>query len=245
MAHRFPRKRPCPGGVIVHDVVCQHRIEIEVWPPEAEVYFQDEAHVDPVNTQVRFHAVVYNARSSGVLWEVQGVDGGPGAGAIDPTGLYTAPPKAGLAHGTTDIVVASAADDPLRKAFGRVTLIGYGPEPPPKPGLEIFPKQAYVYYRSNRPASSDHNEFIDVSNKGQLFRALIRRSDSTEVEWFVDTGGGYGPPVGQLEPWYLYEVPGSGSDGQEVKIKAQLKDHPGVYDEAKIILINYAWPGIG
>jgi hypothetical protein len=240
----FAHRRPCHAAKVERHIVCQHRVEIEVWPSEAEVYFRDEQHVDPVNTQVRFDAVVYNAPSSGVTWKVQDVSGGPGKGSIDPTGLYVAPPKGSLPHGTTDIVVATAADEPLRKAFARVTLVGVGPEPLPDPILELYPKQAYAYYRFNRPTSDDHNEYIDISNKLQLFRALIRNSDSDQVEWYVDMGSGYGSPVGQLEPWYVYMVPSTGDSGWEVKIKAQLKDHPGVYDEAKVILINYKWPGI-
>jgi len=224
--------------VIHHNIICQHQIEIEVWPSEAEIYFRDERNVNPINTQVRFDAVVYNAPSSNVLWAVQSIIGGPGAGSIDPTGLYNAPPKGSLPHGLTDIVIATAADDPLRKAFAKVTLVGFGPEPPPEPRIDIFPKQVYLYYPSGY-----HNSYIDASNTMQMFRTIIHKSTSTEVEWFRDTGSGYGL-VGGPEPWYLYRVFGSGTTGTVVKIKARLKNNPGVEDEARVIQINYWWPGI-
>lgn len=224
---------------VVHHIVCQHQVEIEVWPAEVEVYFQDERHVDPLNTQVRFDAVVYNAPSGKVDWSVQRVDGGPGAGSIDPTGLYFAPPKGALPHGTTDIVVATAADDPLRKAFARVSLVGEGPEPPAEPKLEIYPRQVYLYYRYNQLAGQ-YNEYIDESNKMQLFRALIRNSDSTQVNWKVD--GGVAPGAGN-EPWYLYKAPDFGST-REVTIEASLQADPGIQSEARVIQINYRWPDI-
>ena len=45
---------------------------------------------------------------------------------FDPTGLYRAPDKGTLPTGTTDVVVATARADPLRKAFAWVTLVGLG-----------------------------------------------------------------------------------------------------------------------
>jgi hypothetical protein len=232
----------CPKTVI-HEIVCQHRIEVAVWPAEAEVYFRDERYTDPANTQVRFQAVVYNAPSGDVLWEVRSIGGGPGAGTIDPTGLYLAPPKGGLAHGTTDTVVAKAAADPLRQASARVTLVGLGPEPPLPAEVEITPEQAYLYYPANKAGSGAHNEYIDASNKRQLFRATIRESATSEVRWFRDTGSGY-VQVGSAEPSYLYEVSGSGDDGQIVKIKVELRDQPDVNAEARVVLLNYRWPSI-
>jgi hypothetical protein len=214
-------------------------VEIEVWPPKAEVYFLDEQHIDPVNTQVRFDAVVYNTPSAAVRWEVIGIDGGAAAGAIDSSGLYMAPPKGSLPHATTDIVIASAADDPLRKAFAWVTLVGFGPEVEPQPKLEIYPQQTYLYYPEGM-----HNSYIDPSNTMQVFRAMIHNSGAEELEWFVDEGGGYGSPVGDLNPWYAYQVSGSGNNKKKVKIKARLKDDLNVMDEAIVYLINYFWPGV-
>lgn len=233
LRHRGPHHIP----MMIHDIICQHQIEIEVWPSEAEVYFQDERYVDPVNTQVRFDAVVYNAPSGGVLWQVASIGGGSGAGSIDPTGLYTAPPKGSLPHGLTDLIIATAADDPLRKAYARVTLVGFGPAPTPQPKIEIFPKQVYLYY-----PSGEHNAYIDASNTMQVFRTIIRNSASTEVEWSTDDGTTV--PVGWYEPWYRYEVKLSGPGGVEVRIEAKLKNNPGIKDEAVVVKINYKWPGL-
>lgn len=231
--------RPCRvHRVVHHHIVCEHQIEIEVWPANAEIYFQDERYADPANTQVRFDAVVYNAPTSRVLWQVTGPHGGPGAGSIDDTGLYKAPPKDSIPHGHTDLIVATSADNPLRRAFAQVVLIGRGPEPKPLPKLEISPKQIYLYYRQGDHSKGHYNEFIDESNTKQLFRAAIYHSGLTEVEWFVD---GLSKKVG--DAWYLYEASGSGPS-KTVHIKAQLTGDTTVRDESEVILINYSWPGI-
>lgn len=238
MSHFLPHKKSCHMPTVVHNIVCQHQIEIAVWPSEAEVYFRDERYTDPINTQVRFDAVVYNAPTSNVQWVVRNMIGGTGAGSIDPTGLYTAPPKGYLPSALTDIIIATATDDPLRKAFAKVTLIGVGPEPVPEPKIEVFPQQIYLYYPSGH-----HNNHIDPSNTMQMFHTIIRNSASNVVNWYRDTGSGYFP-VGGSNPWHLYKVSGTGGNGTEVKIKAELQGSPGVKDEARVIQINYSWPGI-
>ena len=107
--------------------------------------------------------------------------GGPGAGSIDSTGLYTAPDFSAGLDGHTDVVVATLVEDPLRKAFAWVTLVGRGPWPVPVPTIQVTPKLANLYY----PSGHD-NEYIDPSNTWQLFRARIRDSDETQVDWRVD-----------------------------------------------------------
>ena len=67
-----------------------------------------------------------------------------------------------------------------------VTLIGDGPAPVPEPRIDISPKTVYLYYPQDRPASPDRNEFIDESNTMQVFRATLRDSLTSEVEWLVD-----------------------------------------------------------
>lgn len=228
------RKMPCRTPTIVHNMVCQHQIEIEVWPTKTEVYFRDEPHVDPISTQVRFDALVYNAPTANVTWKVKSAGGGPGAGTVDPSGLYIAPPKGSLVHGYTDIIVATAVDDPMRKAYGRVALIGFGPELPPQPCIEIFPKQLSLYYPENF-----HNNYIDFSNTLQIFRTLINHSPSGEVEWFVDSI----PVAAWNKPWYQYRVTGHGSN-KMVIIRACLKNYTSIKDEAVVNQINYTWPGL-
>lgn len=227
----------------MHHVVCEHVVAIEVWPAEAEVNFLDDRYVDPVNTQIRFNAVVYNSPSGVATWEVAAPNGGPGYGSIDARGLYTAPPKGSLPHGTTEMVIATAADDPLRKAIAWVTLVGLGPEPALKARVEVWPQQVSLYCRRD---SSDggHNEFIDVSNKMQMFRAQVHNSSSTDVDWYVQVGGGARVLSGGPEPWFLYQAPWDGADGTVVHITAELQDDPAVMGEARAILINYRWPGI-
>lgn len=236
-----------PGGAphgegcvtdVVHHVVLRHQVEVEVRPARAEVNFHDEAAVNPINTQIRFEATLYNVTRGGVSWEVRDPAGNPGAGSIDATGLYEAPPKGALASGHTDVVVATSVEDPLRKAFAWVTLIGDGPAPVPEPRIDISPKSVYLYYPQDRPASPDRNEFIDESNTMQVFRATLRDSLTSEVEWLVD---GVLKANAQPTSLFKYEVTGSGST-KVVVVTARIKARPDVKDEAKVVQINYTWP---
>ena len=218
-----------------HHIICEHQIEIEVWPACAEVYFQDEAHCDPANTQVRFDAIVHNAPSCAVLWKVCSLGGGPGMGSIDASGLYTAPPKGDLLNGDTEIIVATAADDPFRQARAFVTLIGRGPEPPPPPSIMVLPKRANVYYRTG-----ENNDYIDKSNTRQVFRALVANSDSS-VDWQVNH-----TTVLAADPSHLFCYTPTANSGSDtvVTITAMLSSQNAVKDEAKVVLVNYKWPGI-
>jgi hypothetical protein len=226
---------------IVHHILCRHRVEIEVWPPRAEVFFQDERYANPINTQVRFEAILYNVTVGGVTWEVRDLQGNPGAGSIDASGLYQAPPKGSLPSGTTDVVVAIATEDPLRKAYAWVTLVGEGPAPKPQASITLTPRSATLYYPENRAGHDDRNQFIDVSNTMQMFRATLRDSATTEVEWLVDGGIKTNPAPSSL---FLYEAPTSGSSGAVHFVTARIKAEPGVAESAKVVLINYQWPKI-
>jgi hypothetical protein len=160
-------------------LVCQHQVEVEVWPASAEVYFRDERFEDPVSAQVRFEAAVFNATGWEVTWEVRDLAGGPGAGQIDATGLYTAPDKQVLTSGHTEIIVATAVANPARQAFAYVTLVGRGPQPPPTPTLLIQPQRVNLYYRQGGDSA-----WIDASNKRQVFRAAVQHSASG-LNWYV------------------------------------------------------------
>lgn len=220
-------------------VVCCPQIEVEVWPSQAEVHFRDDLGVNPINTQIRFEAAVYNGQSAGVHWEVLHPEGGPGAGAIDATGRYLAPLKGGLQSGLTDVVVASSIENPLRKAFAWVTLVGVGPAEVPAPTIFIRPKVAHIYYRSNK-VTADRNEFIDQSNKMQMFRATVRNSNAA-VEWVVNGTPAANTPPSEL---FLYEPPAEMDTGDTtlVVVGARLAGIPGVMDEAKVVFLNYRWP---
>jgi len=229
---------------VVHHMVCRHQVEVAVRPPRAELYFRDERWIDPINTQLRFEAVVYNA-DRGVTWQVLAPDGGPGAGTIDATGLYRAPDKGALTSGTTDVVVATARADPLRKAFAWVALVGFGPLPAPAPRIEIWPKRVTLFY-----ASGYDNPYIDDSNKRQVFRAFPAHAPNPDVQWLVipPPPALSGPPVGP-DPWFTYLAPPSPTVAPEaptppveVTIIAQLVADIAVQDDAKVTLLNYAWP---
>ena len=222
---------PHPGPCVCHHVICQHRVEVEVWPAAAEVSFRDERFAQPLEAQVQFSAFVYNAPSNRVTWQVLDLQGGPGAGTIDAAGLYLAPDKGSLPFGLTDIVVATSTDDPFRKAFARVAIVGLGPEPKPAPTIEVYPHRTYLYYPSGY-----NNDYIDGCNKMQLFRAMVCHADPALVEWSIS-----GVPV-HTGPEYLFASSGWPS---AVRIDATVPaTTPAVTDWATVTLLNYTWPGI-
>lgn len=208
-------------------LVCQHRIEVEVYPALAEVCFRDERYSQPENAIVQFQASVYNAPSSRVTWKVVDVNGGAGAGSIDAAGLYIAPDKGTLPFGLTDIVMAVSVDDPFRQAFARVAMVGLGPEPKPAPRVEVYPHRVYLYY----PDGAD-NAYIDASNNMQLFRALVHHADPATLTW---------APSGPVGPEFLFQATGVGAQ-QTIQVTATLPG--GASDWATVTLLNYSWPGI-
>jgi hypothetical protein len=226
---------PCPRHdpvQVIHRITCRHRVEVEIFPARATLYWQDEANINPIDTQIRFDFTLFNAEG-GVTWQVLAPDGTPGAGAIDSTGLYQAPDKGGLPSGTTDVVVVTARADPLRKASAWITLVGNGPAVQPQAKIEIWPKRNALYYQSGA-----NNDFIDPVNKQRLFRAFLTDSPDPHVHWFVD-----GVAQGGNAPWFLYQAPNAGGGGL-VTVTAQIASLPAVQDDAKIILENYDWPGL-
>jgi hypothetical protein len=229
--HPHPRlpARPLVTEV-VHHVTLRHQVEIEVWPARAQLYFADERWTDPINTELRFEARVFNSRL-GVRWEVRDPAGNPGAGSIDATGLYRAPDKGTLASGTTDIVIATAIEDPLRKAYAWMTLVGVGPLPLPEARIEIRPHVSTLYYQAG-----DDNAYMDASNKMQLFRAEIFHSGSA-IEWLVNM-----VPAGVTGPWFQYMAPNTGAN-THVMVRGRLQAAPNVYDDAWVEILNYQWPG--
>jgi hypothetical protein len=160
--------------------------------------------------------------------------GAPGAGTIDQQGLYRAPLKGGLPSGHTDLIVATAVEEPLRKAFAWVTVLGDGPEPLPAPLIEIWPKRAALYYQQG-----SHNAYIDESNKMQLFRAFPSFTTATGIDWLVNNVVQTSGP----EPTFLYKAPNTGATNQ-VTVRARLSAQPSVHDDAKVSQLNYIGPGL-
>jgi hypothetical protein len=222
----------CGASTIVRrQVVCRHQVEIEVWPPRAEVTFRDDWTANPATTEVRFEALVYNS-SQGFTWQVHDIAGGPGHGTIDVSGLYRAPVKSALASGTTDLVVATSREDPLRKAFAWVTLSGVGPRPARAPAVQVFPQRVNLYYRNGF-----NNNLIDDCNKRCQFEAETFNTGA-QMEWLVN-----GALQGVVGPWFLYETPANGGTAV-VTVRVRLQGAPGVFAEAKISQVNYDWPGV-
>lgn len=228
---RHARHRPVE---VVHHVTRRHRAEVEVWPPRAQLTFSDERSANPADAMIRFEAKVLNACSTTVKWAVLDPGGGPGAGSIDSTGLYSAPAFASGLNGATDVVVATLVEDPLRTAFAWVTLAGEGPWPVPVATIEILPKTAYLYY-----PSGDDNAYIDSSNTMQFFRALLRDSPTQVVQWSVDGV----VQAGQTEEIFLYQLSGAGAP-KEVTVEARIPGVATAVDSAKVMTTNYYWPGL-
>ncbi len=221
-------------------LICQHRIEVDVWPPTAEVCFWDERFAHPYNTAVRFEAHVFNAPTNRVTWEVLNPAGGPGAGAIDAAGLYMAPKKGSLDARFTDLVVATSVDDPSRKAVAKVTVAGLGPLPPPHPHIEVYPRRVHLYYPAGPEAVNGQNLHIDSSNTMQLFRALVRHAPVSDVTWSVDGGPVVVAGTGEE---YLYKLTGTGA-ALTFHLQAALQSDSTVAAHATVSLLNYHWPGI-
>src|SRR5262249_45923701 len=147
-----------------------------------------------------------------------------GAGSINASGLYQAPAKGALPSGFTEVVVATSVDDPLRKAYAWVTLVGLGPPPVPTPTIDIWPKATYLYYPQNGANNDHRNDLIDDSNKMQIFRATVRDSPSLEVEWLVNNVVQVNPEPSSL---FRYEVTGAGNTNVVV-VTARIKTQPAV-----------------
>lgn len=239
--------RPACRVDVIHHIACRHQIEIEVWPPRIDLYFADarmavdhngalvQREVDLIDTQARFEATVINS-DRGVHWQVFDAKGGPGAGSIDATGLYLAPGKGAWQSGHTDVVVATSVEDPLRKAYAWVTLIGDGPLPAPEARIEIWPKRVDLYY--HEAGTAVHNNYIDDSNKAQLFQARIWNSDIQSATWKIFSGpGSIDFNTG------LYVAPYSGNDHQVVVVRGYI-GATAIHDEARIVLRDYVWPGL-
>lgn len=216
---------------VYHHIICRHQVEIEIWPPRAEVHFRDDWTADVATTQVRFEAQVYNS-SQGYVFEVHNINGGPGQGTIDASGLYRAPAKGGLASGTTELVVATSREDPLRKAFAWVTLVGIGPKPAKAPEVAIFPRRVNLYY-----GQGANNAMIDGCNKRCQFQAIAFNTGA-QVEWLIN-----GVLQGTVGAWFLYQTPANGG-ATTVTIRARLQGNPGIFDEGRISQLNYDWPGV-
>jgi hypothetical protein len=247
-------------GHFLHRITCEHQIEIEIFPASAEVYFADERYADPAMIQARFDVVVYNAPTAGVHWSVAAINGGPGAGSIDQTGLYTAPPKGALPSASTDVIIAEAADNPDRKAFAFVSLIGKGPEPPPTKQVLLSPKRCFLY-----DPIGNESGYIDESNTLQVFRAIVSNSDDG-IDWLVN--GAPAVPGPLCRTLYCYDpmtaqppppipqptsLPSSSTwppSSQtsplttQVLITARLSHDHSVYDDALVVIGNYFWQGL-
>jgi hypothetical protein len=228
----------CSGLFPVCDTVCRHQIAIEIWPQRGTVYFNDEAFTGTVDRYKQFEAVLYNAPTRALKWEVLALDGGPGRGSIDGQGLYTAPSKGFLVSGHTELIAVSSVDDPVCRAYALVTIIGNGPQCPPAPEILISPHGGTLYYFTDSVSDSFHNSYIDYAKKSRVFRAQVWNAEPDDVVWLVDNAV---PPYNHTGPHFWYRGVTNGSN-DTVVIKAYLSGNPAVADTVMMRLLNYRWP---
>jgi hypothetical protein len=209
---------------------CSPSVEIEIFPPHAEVHFRDERYCDPACTQMRFFTILHQSFRSSVNWRVIDEYGYPGKGSVDANGLYRAPDKGSLANGTTEFIVVSVKGYPFIQARATITLVGEGPEPKPVPKVTIFPKTVNLY-------KSD--EYMDNSNSQQTFRADVFNTDSTSIIWkknnTIISGAGNGMH-------YTYFFNDHDYIGVPILISAHLQQDTSVFASAVITPLHYSWP---
>ena len=95
--HRRGRHRGVVTDVY-HHIVCRHQVEIEVWPPRAEIHFRDDWTANVATTQVRFEAQVYNS-TQGYVWDVRDINGGRARARSTPRASIALRPRARLPAG--------------------------------------------------------------------------------------------------------------------------------------------------
>jgi hypothetical protein len=106
--------------------------------------------------------------------------------------------------------------------------------PPPTPTILIQPQRVNLYYRSD-----GNSAWIDASNQRQVFRALVQHS-TANLNWYVGSSA-----VPETEHGRLFHfVPAASGADTAIPIRAELVGDPAVKDEAKVVLVNYTWPGI-
>ena len=154
---------------VYHHIVCRHQVEIEVWPPRAEIIFRDDGPQLATNRRSASRRQVYNS-TQGYVWDVRDINGGPGQGTIDASGLYRAPPKGALAERDH----RNRYGDLPRGSAAQGLRVGDPGRPRPQAGKGgsggHLPADA-----STSTTAGANNDMIDGSNK----RANSRRSPST------------------------------------------------------------------
>ena len=137
--------------------------------------------------------------------------------------------RAPLPSGPTEVVVATAREDPLRQAFAWVTLVGDGPAPTPADGRTPAAHQPLL------PARVD-NAYMDASN---TMRSSGRRRATPRTPGRV--AGGQRPAAGRRP---RVPLPGAGTvprrrhgPGPHPGPAGRLRRRPGLQ-------LNYDWPGI-
>jgi len=162
----------------------------------------------PSQTQL-FTASLVNS-TNGVTWSIS-----PQMGAIDSTGLYTAPPTVS-SNGATVRVTAASVDDPTKTGTATITL-----QPAPTVTVTVSPAT------------------VSLSNgQTQQFSAAVTNA-APGVTWSIS------PQLGTIDPTGFYSAPALVSGSQTVTVTATLVADASKSGTAKITLSTVVDVGVG
>lgn len=138
----------------------------------------------------QFQATVNNSSNQVVTWSVNG------AGAIDSSGLYTAPSSVPSGPVT---IVATSTTVPAVTGTASVTVVN----PPPPVSVTISPTSATVRV-----------------NRTRTFTATVQNATDTSVKWAVNgiVGGNF--TIGTISSLGTYKAPNSVPPGGSVQVSA-------------------------
>jgi uncharacterized protein (TIGR03437 family) len=143
------------------------------------------------NSTQQFTATVANTANTAVTWSIS-----PQTGAIDQTGLYTAPGS--VSSSTKVTVTATSQADPTKNGTATITL-----SPTPAVGVTISPTTATL-----TPGGS------------QQFTATVTNATVTTVSWSIS------PQVGSIDATGLYVAPITATATQRVTVTATSQADP-------------------
>jgi len=150
-------------------------------PPIAVTVTPSTASILSTETQA-FTAIVVNAIKPGVVWQVDGVQGGnAGVGVISAAGLYTPPAVAG-----THSITADSVQDPSKSGSASVAV----QVPPPPVAVTVAPATASI-----------------STIQTQMFTATVVNATNPAVTWKVDGVQGGNTGVGVISAAGLYTPP--------------------------------------
>lgn len=186
------------GGVHGSDFELVDVSGLMVWPDSGQAQQSGAVSVTvtpanaavPINQTQQFQATVNNSSNQVVTWSVNG------AGAIDSSGLYTAPSS--VPSGTVTIV-ATSTTVPAMAGTATVTVVN----PPPPVSVTISPATATIRV-----------------NRTRTFTATVQNATDTSVKWAVNGIIGGNSTFGTISSLGTYKAPKAAPTGGSVQVSA-------------------------